>query len=98
MTNRLTLLGAALSEPRSHEVTRSMRTATQLDHPMSAAGTAVYSMAAGQLYQIKLVAYLFSFVYFFRKFSGWLVVADFPPAKDHSDEVNTNDSSNYPAN
>ena len=75
-----------------------MKNATQLGHPVSA-GSGSYSMAAGGLYQIKLVAYLWGFVYFFRKLAGWLVAsALFLPPKDRSNEVNANDSSNNSAN
>jgi len=35
------------------------------------AGTAVYSMVVAQLYQIKSVAYLWGFVYFFREFASF---------------------------
>ena len=86
MTNWLNLFAVARNKPRSDEGTLSMKNATQLGHPVSA-GSGSYSM--GQLYQIKLVAYLWGFVYFFRKLAGWLVAsALFPPPKDCSNEVN----------
>jgi hypothetical protein len=65
LTNQLKLFGVAWNKPRSHTIETECK--RKLDHPVSA-GTSVCSMAAGQLYQTKSVAYLFGFVYFFREF------------------------------
>ena len=64
-------LGVARNKPRSHTVDAKC----DLTRSSGVGRYTVYSMVVGQLYQIKSVAYLYGFVYFFRKFAGFRVVS-----------------------